>query len=290
MKLSACLVCLVASRAAGVGHRDQSLAPLKDRFVDSWEQKNRRGRGASDIKIGFYQGNGTSEPHHNDVFFSTLNTAATKAFNKFTITNLTEAAVGALMPGDYSVVVFPGGSGNGQAAAIGDAGMAAVRNFVSSGGGYIGTCGGAFLGIQHIKFYGNGPNGPSGRGPPTQEPFDRGHGTVNVEFTKDGVADLGLDVSIFGGNKNVTIMYWQGPIVKTVDLPKNVSKLAFFRTEIHSKHTNETTGEMVNTPAITSLDNYGKGRVVLNSPHPELDPKIPDIYTGELLWVLRNRQ
>jgi endonuclease/exonuclease/phosphatase family metal-dependent hydrolase len=24
---------------------DQALAPLKDRFVDSWEQKNRRGRG-----------------------------------------------------------------------------------------------------------------------------------------------------------------------------------------------------------------------------------------------------
>ena len=54
---------------------------------------------------------------------------------------------------------------------------------------------------------------------------------------------------------------------------------------------------MVNTPAITSLDGYtlnsavipGKGgRVVLNSPHPEITvPPIPEIYAGELEWVTR---
>ena len=77
--------------------------------------------------------------------------------------------------------------------------------------------------------------------------------------------------------------------MKTADFPTNVSKLAFFRTEIHSKHTNETKGEMVGTPAITSIDGPGKGRVVLNSPHPELAPQIPQIYAGELLWVLRRQ-
>jgi hypothetical protein len=168
---------------------------------------------ASDIQIGFYQGNGTSHPRHNDGFYSTLSTAATKAFASdsadsagFVITNLTEAAVMALEPGDFSIIVFPGGSGNGQAKAIGGKGLTAVRNFVSSGGAYIGTCGGAFLGLQHVKFYGNGPNGPSGRGPPTQEPFDRGHGTVQVEFTEDGVKNLHLQASTYGGDKNVTIM------------------------------------------------------------------------------------
>jgi hypothetical protein len=72
-------------------------------------------------------------------------------------------------------------------------------------------------------------------------------------------------------------------------MPANVSQLAFFRTEIHSRHTNETAGEMVNTPAITTMDNYGSGRVVLNSPHPELLPQLPQIYAGELQWVLRMR-
>jgi hypothetical protein len=71
--------------------------------------------------------------------------------------------------------------------------------------------------------------------------------------------------------------------------------LSFFRTEIHNEHTNETTGNMVNTPAMTSAI-YGEGRVVLNSPHPELPPEEPpggasktrpEIYEGELAWVLR---
>ena len=56
---------------------------------------------------------------------------------------------------------------------------------------------------------------------------------------------------------------------------------------------------MLNTPAITTLDGYSTsgpsgqgqgGRVVLNSPHPELTkPPIPAIYAGELSWVLRRR-
>ena len=65
---------------------------------------------------------------------------------------------------------------------------------------------------------------------------------------------------------------------------------------------NKTTGEMINTPAVTSIDNYeytdatkeggqqphqAGGRVVLNSPHPELPPQLPVIYAGELAWVTR---
>ena len=96
-------------------------------------------------------------------------------------------------------------------------------------------------------------------------------------------------------------MYYQGPIVKDADLPDRVARLSIFRTEIHSQHPDETTGEMVDTPAITSLDGFldgdddgaaaaatgGGGRVVLNSPHPELSPNLPQIYTGELRWVAR---
>lgn len=43
-------------------------------------------------------------------------------------------------------------------------------------------------------------------------------------------------------------------------IPLSVAQLGFFRTEIHSNHPNETKGEMVNTPAITSLDGYTLNR------------------------------
>lgn len=242
------------------------------------------------FKIGFYMGPGASREVHNgtsamDLFYSTLTTAATATFggSGYTVSNFTTgAAVAALKPGVYGAMVFPGGSGNGQAKAIGAAGIEAVRNHVRGGGGYIGTCGGAFLGLSHIRFYGDGP---AGNGPVTQEPWDRGHGVVQIEFTAQGRSELLLEASTFGGN--VSIMYWQGPIVKDKDLPTNVTRLGYFRTEIHTGHPGSTTGEMVNTPAITSIDDFGKGRVVLNSPHPELAPHLPAIYAGELHWIAR---
>lgn len=95
-----------------------------------------------------------------------------------------------------------------------------------------------------------------------------------------------LDPAIYA-DKNVTIMYWQGPIVNDSLLPGHVARLSYFRTEIHdgAAPVNETTGNMVNTPAMTSAA-FGKGRVVLNSPHPELAPTHPNVYAGELAWVL----
>ena len=73
------------------------------------------------------------------------------------------------------------------------------------------------------------------------------------------------------------------------------------RMSLQHNFPNKTTGEMIDTPAVTSIDNYeytdatkegGQpqqtgGRVVLNSPHPELPPQLPVIYAGELAWVTR---
>ena len=260
--------------------------------------------GASVQKLALYIGAGAG---YQPTYHAVLSTAAASAFGPagFTLANLTAAAVGQLTPEQYDVVVFPGGSGNGQAGAVGAAGLEALRRFVSAGKGYIGTCGGSFLGLQHVGFYLPSNHTPSCGlkplphcTPTTQQPWDRGDGDVLIEFTQAGLEQLNLPPSTYGGN--VTIFYGQGPIVKPEALLSTVSQLAFYRTEIHSKHPAETTGEMVNTPAITTLDGYlmpGRsegqgqgGRVVLNSPHPELtQPPIPAIYAGELQWVTRQR-
>ena len=294
------------------------------------------------VRIGLYCSGGAShcqataptccEPQPE--YLATLTVAARMAFGAagFTIANMTAADVGALEPSALDVAVFPGGSGNGQAAAVGPAGLVALRKFVAAGKGYIGTCGGSFLGLQHVGFYLPPKHAPCGDvskadkllqphcTPLTQEPFDRGDGDVQVEFTQavssdtfsicapsvsltpkvslfQGLEQLSLPPAQFSGN--VTIFYGQGPIVKGDAFPPFVKQLAFYRSEIHSRHTANTTGEMLNTPAITTLDGYSTsgpsgqgqgGRVVLNSPHPELTkPPIPAIYAGELSWVLRRR-
>ena len=272
------------------------------------------------VRIGLYCSGGAShcqataptccEPQPE--YLATLTVAARMAFGPagFTIANMTAADVGALEPSALDVAVFPGGSGNGQAAAVGPAGLVALRKFVAAGKGYIGTCGGSFLGLQHVGFYLPPKHVPCGDvskadkllqphcTPLTQEPFDRGDGDVQVEFTLEGLNLLSLPPAQFSGN--VTIFYGQGPIVKGDAFPPFVKQLAFYRSEIHSRHTANTTGEMVNTPAITTLDGYSTsgpsgqgqgGRVVLNSPHPELTkPPIPAIYAGELSWIMRRRE
>ena len=162
-----------------------------------------------------------------------------------------------------------------------------MLDFVEAGGGYIGTGGGAFLGLQHLRFYGHGPKQ---KGYP---PACHAHGcNTSVEFVAAGRENLGLKYKTeFDGN--VTIMYHNGPMLKQEDLPSNVTVLAFFReqgTPLKSALQAEYTPYNItnNTPAITSTE-FGAGRVVLNSPHPEHLPGLAisaEIYAGELSWVL----
>jgi len=256
------------------------------------------------IRLAIYNGGGTfggGWPHEHE-YYVTLRAAASalgqRTHRAVTITNLTAPTVPTHLTTDsFDAVLFPGGSGSGQARALGAAGMGAVRAFVAGGGGYVGTCGGAFLALEHLMLYGTPPL-------PTVEPWKRGHGPVQVEFTAAAAATLHLDPQTYA-NKNVTIEYWQGPIVRPTDLPPSVTVLASYRTEIHSLSPNTTTGTMVNTPAMTSAS-YGKGRVFLNSPHPEIPSETPaegtsaegthggtyhktrpEIYEGELAWVIR---
>merc|ERR1712039_821911 len=87
---------------------------------------------------------------------------------------------------------------------------------------------------------------------------------------------------------NVTIMYHNGPMVDDSDFPSNVTRLAYFRAEGAPWQLEVGDVEMVGKPAITSTD-YGEGRVILNSPHPEHIPGLAasaEIYAGELKWVM----
>ncbi|NQU21968.1 MAG: succinylglutamate desuccinylase/aspartoacylase family protein [Candidatus Nealsonbacteria bacterium] len=184
----------------------------------------------------------------------------------------------------FDVVIFPGGSGSKEAAALGEAGCKAVREFVHAGGGYVGICAGAFLatakydwslallsaktftGKRHIPGVGE------------QSMWFRGSGTVKMELTEAGKAILG-DVQ-----GPIEIRYANGPIVSpfAVDgLPPYVP-LAIFRTEI-SKYKPQQ-GTMINTPAIIAAP-FGKGRAMAVSPHPEGVEGLESLVRRAVLWV-----
>jgi len=227
------------------------------------------------LRIALYCGKGTSGSR--PALIRTVREALGIRCVRYKIEDLHAHAVHLIARDDYDVVIFPGGNSQAQATAIGEDGLAAIKEFVASGGGYIGTCAGAVLAITYLRFYGDVP---------TKQPWDRGAGNVEVEFTTSGLQDLRLNAK---AHSCLTVLYGQGPIVAPESLPPTVRILANFRTEIHSKHTDQTKGAMVGTPAVTSTM-YGKGRVLVNSPHPELtEPSLPDLYYGFLAWTAPNQ-
>lgn len=157
----------------------------------------------------------------------------------------------------HDVVIFTGGSGSKQAATIGEKGREQVHQFVEKGGGYVGICAGAYLVCDNFKW---GLHVLNAKTPSPK--WQRGHGEVKLEFTEAGQKVLGLPAG------PMDVHYANGPILIPAG-DKAISEfepLAFFRTEL-AEH-DSPRGVMVNSAAIVR-GKFGKGRVLVSSPHPE---------------------
>ena len=249
------------------------------------------------LRVALYIGPGTAPTSAGNYTASLQDWVAAGKLQS--LTTLLPPDVATLSPQAFDLVVFPGGGSSSEAAAIGAQGAAAVRAFVAAGKGYLGTCAGGYLAgnasccAQKMAGYCGGGVGcapsPYALGlinMGVAEPWDRGHGLVEMSFSASAVAMLQLDVETYGGGRNVSILYYQGPIQYrgyaggyTVD--------AVFNSEIHSGHPQWTTGEMVHTPSLIHAT-YGSagGRVLISSPHPEETiPRLNDLILQYARWA-----
>ena len=187
----------------------------------------------------------------------------------------------------FDVVVFPGGSGSKQGGAIGESGRTAVKEFIESGGGYVGVCAGAYLCSANYRwsldlidsraFTGTvdipelGKKNLWYRGPETG---------IDIELTSKGEAIFGSE----GIPKNFEVRYANGPIItrQGSESLEDYEVLAWFRSE--NSLWEQQKGTMTNTPAIIS-GRFGKGRVVSVSPHPELTPALHPIISQVIRWA-----
>ena len=174
---------------------------------------------------------------------------------KVTIVKGTDIAAGVLK--EYDVVVFTGGSGSKQAAALGDAGRQQVRDFVEKGGGYVGVCAGAYLACSGFS-WGLGVLDAK----TVSSKWMRGKGQVQIEVLPAGEQVIGMPP------KQVEIRYANGPIIQPAGRPEvpDYETLAFFRSELAENGT--PAGVMVNSPA-WARGTFGQGQVLVSSPHPE---------------------
>jgi putative intracellular protease/amidase len=173
----------------------------------------------------------------------------------------------------FDLVLFPGGSGSAQAAAIGATGRQQVRQFVEGGGGYIGICAGAYLATTgydwSLKILNAKTISPKWR---------RGRATLKLGLTPEGRKILGDRPNPFD------VKYHCGPVVTRADaagLPE-YEVLAFFRSEVADNGT--PPGIMVNSPALAAA-RYGKGRVLFVSPHPEQTAGLEDLVKQAAIWT-----
>lgn len=185
---------------------------------------------------------------------------------------------------EFDMVIFPGGSGSKEAAALGETGREAVRDYVRSGGAYVGICAGAYLAtakyewglaLINAKTF-TGKREIPGVGEKSM--WYRGGGSVLMELTDKGRSILG------DRNEPVEVRYVNGPILSPAGVEDlaDYEPLAIFRTEI-SKYEPQK-GTMINTPAIVAAP-FGAGRAMAISPHPEAVEGLEDLVRRAIAWA-----
>ncbi len=204
------------------------------------------------IRVGVYFDVGTGKSR-NDVI------DALDRYDDVSIVRLNAEDIRTGKLADIDVLIQPGGSGSKQGNHLGEDGRHAIRGYVGDGGGFIGICGGAYLATAHYKW---SLNILDAMVVDTQH-WARGHGMVKI-----GITDAGKSL-LETSNPQLTIQYWQGPLLAPADRPeiKDYETIATFDTEIAENGAPK--GVMPGTTAIAKGE-FGKGRVICFSPHPEL--------------------
>ncbi len=172
----------------------------------------------------------------------------------------------------FDLLVVPGGKSSEFSKELHAAGKKAIRDFVESGGGYFGVCAGAFLAAANT----DGGLSLANVGVKTGQRFVPGVGTVSAAVRGGGDVSIALTgegkALLPGWPEEQTVRYTGGPVFSDAcrrDLNPYVV-LADFTSETFMYEFQK--GEMIGTPAVI-LTQYGNGRVLLSSGHPEFDPE-----------------
>jgi glutamine amidotransferase-like uncharacterized protein len=180
---------------------------------------------------------------------------------------------------DFDLLMQPGGSGGDQGRKLGEDGRDAIREFVKTGGGFVGICAGSYLAsadydwslhILDAKVV-------------DRKHWNRGNGKVEIQLTNDGRKLVGAD------NQKLSIHYAQGPLLAPGNKPDiaDYEIVATFETEIANNGAPE--GVMKGTTAIAK-GKFGNGRVLCFSPHPEMTQGLEQMVRLAIDHVKRDRK
>ncbi len=175
-----------------------------------------------------------------------------------------------------SGIILPGGSGKKIGDALQPDGRQLLREFIKTGGGYVGICAGSFFAssgadnyMQAVQLKHSVPSG-------------RGRSMLDIELTDDGQ-------KIFGDfPRTIPMLYSEGPVFRAAEQldggDPNFVVLGRFKTP-----STDAEGivhhDMVGEAAIGAV-HYGKGRILVISPHPEANEENFDFVARAIGWTL----
>jgi putative intracellular protease/amidase len=220
------------------------------------------------LSIAIYDGPGSGKGGIDTVSQRALQIPGT------TVTRLTAEEMGTVDLSRFDIVAFTGGSGSGQARAIGETGRANVKKFVENGGGYLGICAGAYLATAGYDWSLGILNAKT-----VSPKWKRGRTFVDLEVSEEGRTIIGDT-----GAGTFKCRYANGPIIAAMgreDIPA-FTTAAWFRSEISENES--PVGAMINSPAAAYAP-FGKGRVFIVSSHPENTPGLEHFVPRALLWL-----
>ena len=171
------------------------------------------------------------------------------------------------------VYVCPGGYDRQIYRDIGREGAEVIREFIRRGGCYLGTCAGAIFTLNDAKGYGLSP----WKQDPTNSNFAHGHAQIVMSITKRGSELMGVPAS------NRFVWYWNGPLMIPAPIEGMKSEvLATYHGDILMNTTNLL--RQAGYPAMVSVE-FGKGKMVVSSCHPEITPRTHDIVAGAFKYL-----
>lgn len=189
---------------------------------------------------------------------------------------------GDLRDGDlrgYDILIVPGGLSKIEARSMEKLGRQEVRRFVKEGGAYIGICAGCYLASSSSE--------TDLRLLPMQvldsKHWHRGRANLNVELTDDGM-------QIFGRDKpHINVVYHNGPVLgwKNGVPDDRVIVLGRYLNEVVAPGGKR--GIMQGAPSMV-YSQYGAGRVIGCSPHPEKSPGLENMIPHAIRWLVKQQR
>lgn len=192
----------------------------------------------------------------------------------FATTRVKAADIRAGVLDKFDVVIHPGGSGSGQGKALNETGRTKERDFIKTGGGYVGICAGAYLASADYDW---SLHVLDARVLDRQH-WARGFGDVELGLAKTGQEFFAAK------QEKLPIYYHQGPLLAPAgkaDIP-DYEELATFATEIAKNGAPE--GVMRGSTAL-ARGAFGEGRVFCVSPHPEKNEDYDETIRRIVRWA-----